>query len=121
MDVVVGKPNEAAPGLHLWPWRIVPKPENRNSPAQEKSGPGIPGFRVHCLLLVTPADTLETISKLDFVGRALQENPILEGSGGLLRVTLDTIEPEHLAALFLAARLPLTLCLPFVLEASPPT
>jgi hypothetical protein len=121
MDVVVGRPNEAVPGLYVWPWRTVPKPENRNLPAQPKSGPGIPGFRVHCLLLITPADTLETISKLELAGRTLQENPVLEGSGGLLRITLDPIEPEHLTALFLAARLPLTLCFAFVLEASAPT
>src|SRR5688572_4562040 len=115
LDVSVGRPNEAVPGLYVWPWRIVPKPENRNMPRHQKSGLGILSFRVHCLLLITPADTLETISKLALAGRAIQEKPILEGSAGSLRLTLETIEPEDLATLFLAARLQLTLCLAFLL------
>jgi hypothetical protein len=119
MEVAVGRPDEAVPGLYLWPWRIVPKPENRNMPRHQKSGLSILSFRVHCLLLITPADTLETISKLDLAGRAIQEKPILERSGGSLRLTLETIEPQDLAALFLAARLQLTFCLAFVLEGSP--
>lgn len=121
LEVVAARPNEAVPGLYVWPWRILPKPENRNMPRNQKSGLSILSFRVHCLLLITPPDTLETISKLDLAGRAIQERPILEGSTGSLRLTLETIEPQDLAALFLAARLQLTVCLAFVLEGPPPS
>ena len=121
MEVVVGRPNEAVPGLYVWPWRMVPKAENRNFAPRQESGTGILSFQVHCLLLVTPVDTLETIATLDLAGRAIQENPIVESSGGLLRLTLEPIRSEDLAALFLAARLQLTLCLAFVLEGSSPS
>lgn len=119
LEGAVSRPNDAVPGLYVWPWRIVPKPENRNMPRHQQSGLGLISFRVHCLLLITPADTLETCAKLDLAGQAIQEKPILEGSAGSLRLTLETIEPDDLAALFLAARLQLTLCLAFVLEGSP--
>ena len=116
MYVAVGRPNDAVPGGYVWPWRIAPKLEFRNLPPQQKSGPDVSPFRVNCLLLITPADTPETLSKLDLAGRAIQENPILEGAGGPIRVMLDTTEAEHLTRLFIAARLQLTLCFPFVLE-----
>ena len=116
LDVAVSRPNDAVPGLYVWPWRMVPKPESRNLPTHLASGAGLLSLRVHCLLLITPADIPGTISKLDLAARAIQEQPILEHSSGSLRLTLETIEPQNLAALFLAARLQLTLSLPFTLE-----
>ncbi len=119
IDVAVGRPNEAEPGLYVWPWQIVPKTETRNLPPRQGSGRSLLSFRIHCLLLITPTDTLETVSKLDLAGKVLQENPIVEAPGSLVRVTLDTMAPGDLAALFSAARLQLTLCHAFVLEGSP--
>jgi hypothetical protein len=119
MDVAVGKPDEPGPGVHVWPWRIVPKPENRNLPPPQKPAAAVTGFRLQCLLLITPADTLETVSKLELAGQAIQESPVLEGSAGPVRVMLDPMEAEDLAALFLAAQQPFTLCLPFVVESLP--
>ena len=121
MNVAGGRPDENVPGIYVWPWRIVPKPEIRNSLPHSHSGPGVVSFRVNCLLFITPADTLESLAKLDLAGQAIQANPILEGAAGRLRVTLDPIGTEELAALFIAARLQLTLCLPFALEGSPPS
>jgi hypothetical protein len=121
LNVAVGRPNEAVPGLYVWPWQIVPKTEARNLPPRQGSGRSLLSFRIHCLVLITPADTLETVSKLDLAGKVLQENPIVEGPASLVRVTLDTIAPGDLAALFSAARLQLTLCHAFVLEGSPPS
>ena len=118
MDVVVGRPNDALPGLYVWPWRMAPKIEMRNALPSQASGPGVRNFRVSCLLLITPADTLETCAKLDAAAQVIEETPILEAAEGRLRVMLDTPGAEDLAALFSAARLPLTLCLPFVLEGS---
>ena len=121
MNVTAGRPDANVPGVYVWPWRIVPKPEIRNSLPQPRSGPAVVSFRVNCLLLITPADTLESLAKLDLAGQAIQANPILEGAAGPLRVMLDPIGTEELAALFMAARLQLTLCLPFALEGSPPS
>ena len=121
IDVAVGRPNdEAGPGLYVWPWQIVPKTEARNLPPRQGSGRSLLSFRIHCLLFVTPADTLATVSSLDLIGKILQENPIVETPAGLVRVTLDTMPPADLAALFSAARLQLTLCHAFIVEGSPP-
>ena len=116
LEVAVGRPNEAIPGLYVWPWQLIPKLDSRNFARHQKRETGFLRFRVHCLLLGTPADTLETISKLDLAGRVLDENPILTGSGGDLRVMLDTIPAADLATVFLAGRLQLTVSVPFVLE-----
>jgi len=116
MDVAVGRPNETAPGIYVWPWRIVPRTENRNLLPHQETVRGVFNFRMSCLLLITPADTLETVAKLDLAAQAIEENPILEDAGGRLRVMLDTTGTEDLAALFSAAHLQLTLCLPLVLE-----
>lgn len=120
MNVIAGRPDENVPGLYVWPWRIVPKPEIRNA-LPRNPGRGGSNFRMHCLLFVTAADTRETIAKLELAGQAIEADPILEGSAGPLRVMLETITTEELASLFMAARLQLTLCLSLVLEGSSPS
>jgi hypothetical protein len=82
MDVAVGRPNETAPGMYVWPWRIVPTTESRNVLPHQEPSRGIFRFRVNCLLLITPADTLETVAKLDLAAQAIHENPILEDARG---------------------------------------
>lgn len=117
MNVIAGRPDENVPGVYLWPWRIVPKPEIRNV-LPRNPGRGGSNFRMHCLLLITPVDTRETIARLELAGQAIESSPILEGTAGPLRVTLETMTTEELVSLFMAARLQLTLCLPLVLEGS---
>ena len=36
IHVAVGRPNEAVPGLYVWPWRIVPKPESSKLTSAKK-------------------------------------------------------------------------------------
>ncbi len=114
--VMMGRPDEGVRGLFVWPWRIVPQSHAPNFPPGEQSArPEV--FEIHFLVLAQPALSTEGLGKLEAAQRAIAEYPVIEAGERQLRILADTsLATSDLAQLFLAAQLPLTLCLPCVLQ-----
>jgi len=121
--VLIGRPDKAVTGIYVWPWRAVVNPTRRNIPPPKPgsgvvAGRGAPDLEVHFLLLVTPAKTYEGLVALEAAQRAIHDNPILnlDATGARLEVVEESIPPGDLAAIFMAAKLELTICLAYVLR-----
>lgn len=123
--VALGRPDNAVAGIYIWPWRIVPDPAAKNSPPEPPSNSApadLQIFNIHFLLFAVPSGTVEALSMLDSAQKAVFETPVFDVSGSRFRAVLDPgLNTANLAALFIAARLELTLCLPFVLQSLSPS
>ena len=125
LAVVVGRPNERARAIYIWPWRIQVDTVARNAPAA-LTGAGTSRTRplrpvdIRFLLIATPTLGQKGLDSLDLARQVLVDHPVITTPDGQLRVTPDPGLPvADLAALFVAARLPLTPCAEFLLRSSP--
>jgi len=117
-DVAVGKPDNGVPSLYIWPWRIaVDSPENLPPPykPREVSVSGTPIYHVHFLLLATPTDSPAGLANLEIAQQAIHDNPILDAAGHSVQVIQETISVRDLAAIFMAAKIELSICFAYVL------
>jgi hypothetical protein len=76
-------------------------------------------LNVYFLLLNTPAVTPEGLSNLESAQQALFDHPVFDTGGAQFQLLPDTdITVGDLTAIFTAAKLELTICLPYVLRCS---
>ena len=71
---------------------------------------------VHFLLFPLGGSDVERLDALDVAGRVIQANPVLGATDSRGRVLIETISTTELTAIFVAAGLPLRLCLAYRLE-----
>ena len=121
VPVALGLPETAEPALHVWPWRLEELADAAHPPVHTL--PHRPGTRlatpaqaVHLLLMVQPANTAEGLRWLAEARMVLLAHPVLQVEGATAQVLLSPLPVEQLTSLFLAARLPLRLCLSAVLR-----
>lgn len=124
-SVVVGRPNERARAIYIWPWRIQIDTVARNASvaptgaAAKRIVPFQP-VDVRFLLIATPTLGQKGLDGLDLARQALVDHPVIATPDAQLRVTPDLGLPvADLAALFIAAKLTLTPCAEFLLRSSP--
>jgi hypothetical protein len=118
--VILGFPDDAEPGIYVWPWRLEEDVHFRNVPPRINPGGTRPrqalAKDVHVLIMVRPALTLDGLSKLEAARQAILDQPILDIAGKEVRITIEVLDATTLAALFMAASIPLTICLSAVLS-----
>lgn len=119
--VFLGVPDDAAPGLYVWPWRLDEKhafkgmfPTRNLDPAQV---PAPSGILVHFLVMARPALAPDTMAQLEAARAALLDQAVLSVNGEMARVVFETLDSTTLAAVFSAASIPLSICLCATIEA----
>lgn len=124
LSVVMGRPNEKARAIYVWPWRIQIDTVARNAPVAStgagatRSVPFQP-VDIRFLLIATPTLGQKGLDGLDLARQVLIDHPIITTPDAQLRVTPDLGLPvADLAALFIAAKLTLTPCAEFLLRSS---
>jgi hypothetical protein len=123
VSVVLGRPNEKARAIYVWPWRILPVAESR-APTRAPSIPPVPALPsqpmdIRFLLIATPTLGQKGLDSLDLARQILIDNPVLDAPGARLTVTPDSsLSSSELAAFFTAAKLPLTICAEFSMRSS---
>lgn len=112
---MLGYPDEAIPGIYVWPWKLEDQASLRFvSPPKGPAVTGaqeIPARNVHFLLLVRPALTGDGLLLLDTARQVLHDQPILDIAGRKAEIKSSPLAHVDLMALFTAASLPVTLCL----------
>ncbi len=118
-DVAVGRPDNAVPSLYIWPWRIGVDSPTKNLPPphepRETSVIASPIYHVHFLLLATPSDSPAALANLEIAQQAIHDNPILDVAEHSVQVIQETIPVRDLAAIFMSAKLELSVCFAYVL------
>lgn len=113
-EVVLGLPDDEVPGIYVWPWRLEEDSRSRNAPPRINPagarGPAPSATKVHFLVLVRPALTVDGLSQLDKARQAILDQPILALAGENVHIALSPLAVDQLTALFTAASLPLTIC-----------
>jgi hypothetical protein len=115
-EVFLGLPDNNAPGIYVWPWRLGQNVVSKNAPPVRTTPPDIrppvaSDVTIHFLVLVKPALTADGLSKLDAARQAILDHPILNVDGKDTELLITSLSHPDLAALFTAASLPLTICL----------
>lgn len=120
----LGLPDEQIPGIYVWPWRLTDnrligyrttRPEMDN-PARERA----PGYaEIDFLVLVRPALSPGSLTTLESARRALLLQPLLSVEGESVQMILNPLDVEALTRVFIAAGLPLTICLSVTARAVP--
>jgi len=119
--VFIGRPENRVMGLYLWPWKLDVQANLRTMPPVPQreflkaKKPEIP-LRIRVLVLPMAASGIESCDVLAAALRAINDHPILVAADMHGQVRIDAIPAEELAALFIAAAMPLTLCLACTLE-----
>lgn len=116
-QVIIGTPDEAVPGLYLFPYALTPQATftRGQHPVTNAGQGGDPNPVLKCLLLPNPATDYQV---LDAALSALHQQPVLDTPHGKLRITLAGITFESLAQIFLAAGMSLRLAIVFELSAA---
>jgi hypothetical protein len=114
-EVFLGVPDEAAPGIYVWPWRLDEKqafkgmfPTRNLDPAQV---PPPSGMVAHFMVMARPALAVEAMAQLEAARAALLDQSVLTVDGETARVVFETLDSITLAAVFSAAAIPLSICL----------
>ena len=114
-QVILGRPNDRARGIYVWPWRLEENVSPRVAPPRTNpDGSGTleaSAMNIHFLVLVRPPLTSDGLSKLDAVRQAILDHPILDVAEKRAQIIFSPLAHHDLAALFTAASLPLTICL----------
>jgi hypothetical protein len=115
VNVVLGRPQESASTLFVWPWRLENTPCLRNPPATETrhartTAPEY-GASIHFLVLASSTLSADGLAHLEQARQALFEQPIINAGGRQARVVTSELSAEQLTTVFIAADIPLTLCL----------
>lgn len=123
-QVSLGRPDDAATGIYVWPWKLDADTVMRNPPSRrgpEASKAVSTTVRVvHALVLVRPALTPGGLALLETAQQAILDQPLLNAAGRRVEIELEELPHLEFAALFSAAGLPLTICLSVVLRESIP-
>jgi hypothetical protein len=123
-QVILGLPGESDSGVFVWPWRLAQNPNVRNAP-QHNGRPDGPGqaktsYRdVYFLIVVRPALTPAGLALLDAAQCAIAQEPALCIGEESVQLLLDTPATNDLAQVFLAAHIPLSICLSVVVRGVP--
>jgi len=123
VSVVLGRPNEKARAIYVWPWRILPVAESRAPTRAPGTSPApvLPSqpMDIRFLLIATPTLGQKGLDSLDLARQILIDHPVLDMPGERLTVTPDSsLSASDLAALFTASKLPLTICAEFNMRSS---
>ena len=122
IPVLLGRPDLAVPGLYVWPWRMEISAERSNDRPGPPMGEGRslvdqPTCRTLSLLLPMPALSVEGWTSLEKAQLAFHDHPVLTVDGNILRIIPEaSFSVEELAALFIAAQMPLSVCAACVLS-----
>src|SRR5258706_3686675 len=112
LSVVLGRPNEKARAIYVWPWRILPVAEFR-APTRVPGTSPVPvlpsqPMDIRFLLIATPTLGQKGLDSLDLARQILIDHPVLDTPGEQLTVTPDSsLSASDLSALFTPAKLPL--------------
>jgi len=122
VDVVLGRPDDTASGIYVWPWRLSEDALPRNLPKSRgeaaSSTHPVADLMVDFLVVVRPALTVDGLSRLVEAREAMIDNPILSVDGTRVRIILHPLTADQLAAVFSAAAIPLTVCVSATLKGS---
>ena len=110
VDVTLGMPDDSEPGLYLFPYNYLAEPLIRNIPTGEIESQTTPSYHVKCLLI--PAQPID-YAALNKGFNYISTNPVLESSGGTVRVIPENISTEELTSLFISAGAPHRLSVAF--------
>ncbi len=116
VEVFLGSPDDALPGIYVWPWGLYENSPLKNLPRPPESGAdrscdGVVPPVLRVLVLVRPALTLDGLARLGKVREVLLEMPILNVDGSAVRVMINPMDVDQLSQLFSAASIPLSICL----------
>jgi hypothetical protein len=118
--VILGVPDSTTQGIFVWPWQLYEDPKLRNIPPRKESDTSplqkSSGCAINFLVLVRPDLTAESLSKLEAAHQAIIDNPVLEVEGHRVAISLLNLDSETLTSLFIAASIPLSICLSARLE-----
>lgn len=118
--VILGFPGETEDGIYVWPWRFEESanmrnlPQNANPDSNRLSHVSI--NNIHVLVIVRPSLTIEGLSRLEAVYQAILDRPILDVGGRAVHIVMERLSPSDTTSLFMAASIPLTVCLNLVLR-----
>jgi hypothetical protein len=123
-QVTLGLPGESDSGVFVWPWRIAQNPTEKNAPLHshqpDTSGQEKTSYRdVHFLVIVRPALTPAGLALLDAAQCAIAQEPAICIGDESVLLLLDTPAISDLTQVFLAASLPLSICLGVVARGVP--
>jgi hypothetical protein len=116
VDVFLGRPDDAVPGVYLWPWGLYENSSLNDLPRPPESGADrsrnavVPPI-LRVIVLVRPALTLDGLTRLGEVRELLLEMPILNVDGSAVSVVINPMDVDQLSKLFSAASLSLSICL----------
>jgi hypothetical protein len=115
--VILGSPKNTKHGIYVWPWGIQECPfKNNIKRISDENADIIQACKLNLLVMVRPSLTLEGIKKLELAREAVREHPIIERPGMKIHCTLNSIPLYELIKVFIAASIPLTLCLAVELQ-----
>jgi hypothetical protein len=114
--VQVGRPLDAFTGLVLWPWRIADVSSARNNLPTHRTAGNVTRpqaiVEISFLLLASNGPANAVLQ----AHRTLLENPVVNGNGNSLRIAVQQLSIEELAAIFTAAQMKLSLCSNYALQ-----
>jgi len=114
-QVILARPDDTLAAIYVWPWFVQEDPRLRQSSAPANSPGGIAltpaSASVQLLVLVWPALTSDGLTRLDAARQAILDHPILHVAGRNVQPVMNSLSAADLAAIFVAASLPLTICL----------
>jgi hypothetical protein len=122
LEILIGRPDEATPGVYVWPWRFE---ENRDVRSMAPFDPSRPvesrssGFEVHFLVVITPSLTAAGLEGLAAVREALLAHPVLTSGSVSFELVPATLTIEESTRIFQAADLPLTICCAGLIRSAP--
>ncbi len=113
VNVTLGMPDDAEPGLFLFPYNLLVDPLIRDIPTREIESQTTTSYHVKCLLI--PGQPID-YAALNKGFNYISNNPDLEFSGGTVRVTEENISTEELTSLFISAGVPHRLSIAFNMQ-----
>jgi hypothetical protein len=122
VNVVLGRPEDSASTIYVWPWLLEEAAEIRKRPPSvapnESSSPHTSSPNIYFLVIATPVLTIEGLSRLAQARQAILENPVLNIGEFNVQVNTCSLEAETIAAVFQAAGIPLTICVSAMVRGS---
>ncbi|RIX48473.1 MAG: hypothetical protein D3M94_06215 [Rhodocyclales bacterium GT-UBC] len=122
LPVRIGRPDETR-CLHIWPWRLEEDARFAAIPSATprlgETGPAVtPMPRLHLLILASSSLEAENLDALESARQVLLGTPLINAGQQRISIVPAALGSEELANLFLAAALPLRLCLAYTLHSA---
>jgi hypothetical protein len=118
--VALGRPEDTALSLFVWPWRVEERPDVKLPAPRLRPGSHdarrMPALQIHVLVFARPALAFDGLEMLSQARRAIADTPVVDVAPGQLQCLAETLPVEQLAAVLQAADIELTLCLSVVLR-----